>query len=472
MGRKIAVIGAGADAVATVSQLIAQRDTQDSVYQDDQITWIRDCSHKIENFGISVNTIWITLLATNTTISTIDYFKRFDALQKIGLKFIGFGARRDKNFHVLFDPCEISMHLDERKVCEFYWENVQKQHFNLELVDKRVGSIEFTDDKALVDGEEFDFVVDCVRGGLWDKDAYTPAFFNPTDTKLTINRKIDGDWDYTAYIACEHGYLTGIPTQDAQTWIYSYDSDITTEEEANADFSKHCAVKKYCSYKKTESDHLTSNYMIHENKLYSRCGRALGLNDDLTGYTNYVETDAAEAIAEFLFSDPERPCNNMMRMEVEERWNDLQIDHSTLMAFYVQYGAQYGTKFWDKTRNDACRFLEDKDLHSADRMEVYDKIENMLPEEENLRLDYHRHMAQEEYHLRQRMTDNSDEPYRMLGPYQSLCQASHGLGAAYAKYFPMMSPLWEPPEKFGEINLDPIVGGQFRKRTKRAPKPS
>ena len=104
MGRKIAVIGAGADAVATVSQLIAQRDTQDSVYQDDQITWIRDCSHKIENFGISVNTIWITLLATNTTISTIDYFKRFDALQKIGLKFIGFGARRDKNFHVLFDP--------------------------------------------------------------------------------------------------------------------------------------------------------------------------------------------------------------------------------------------------------------------------------------------------------------------------------------------------------------------------------
>ena len=47
-------------------------------------------------------------------------------------------------------------------MCEFYWENVQKQHFNLELVDKRVGSIEFTDDKALVDGEEFDFVVDCV----------------------------------------------------------------------------------------------------------------------------------------------------------------------------------------------------------------------------------------------------------------------------------------------------------------------
>ena len=82
MSRKIAVIGAGVDAVAAIVELIAKRDTQDSVYQDDTITWIRDCSHKVENFGVSVNSLWITSLATNTTISTLDYFKRFDAQQK------------------------------------------------------------------------------------------------------------------------------------------------------------------------------------------------------------------------------------------------------------------------------------------------------------------------------------------------------------------------------------------------------
>ena len=469
MSRKIAVIGAGVDAVAAIVELIAKRDTQDSVYQDDTITWIRDCSHKVENFGVSVNSLWITSLATNTTISTLDYFKRFDAQQKIGLKFIGFGNRRDKNFQVLFDPTEISMHIDERKACDFYWDNVTKQHFNLNLVDKKVQTVEFTDDKALVDGEEFDFVVDVVRGGLWDKEAYNETFFNPTDTKLTINRKIPGDWDYTAYIACEHGYLTGIPTQDAQTWIYSYDSDITTEEEAVEDFNKHCAVKKHCSYKKTEGNHLTSAYIVHENKMYARCGRALGMNDDLTSYTNYVESDSAEAIAEFLFSDAELPCNNLMRLEVEDRWHDLQLDHGVLMAFYTQFGTQWGgSKFWLQTRDAACHFLEDKDLHSADRMEVYDKIDNMVPVEENLRLDYFRHQAKEEYHLRQRMTDNSDEPYRMLGPYQSFIQAIHGLGAPYAKDFPMMSPLWEPPEKFGEINLEPIMGGVYKKARKTA----
>ena len=67
---------------------------------------------------------------------------------------------------------------------------------------------------------------------------------------------------YTAFIACEHGYLTGIPTADAQTWVYSYDSDITTEEEAVKDFNKHCEVKKHCSYKKTELRITTSLIVV------------------------------------------------------------------------------------------------------------------------------------------------------------------------------------------------------------------
>ncbi len=469
MSRKIAVIGAGADAVATVAQLIARRDNSDSIFQDDEITWIRDCSHKIDNFGVQVNTLWLTVIATNTTISTLDFHKRFDATQKLGLKFIGFGNRTDRNFFVMFDPTEVAMHIDEGKFVDFYWDNVQNQHFNLNLVDKRAKDISFDEDSAYIDGEKFDFIVDCVRGGLWDKTSFKDALFNPSDTKLTVNRKIPGDWDYSAFIACEHGYLTGIPTQDAQTWIYSYDSNITTEEDAVEDFNKHCAVKKHCSYKKTESDHMTSEYCIHKNKMYARCGRALGLNDDLTGYTNYVETDLGEAIAEFLFSDPVMPCNNLLHLEIEDRWNDCQIDHSVLMAFYTQFGSRYRSNFWQQTRIDACTFLEKKEIHSADRMEVYDKINNMIPKEENLRLDYFRHQAGDEYFLRQRMGDNSDEPYRMLGPYQSFVQAAYGLGAPYANKFPLMSPLWEPPEKHGEINLEPLMGGTYRKqKTKKS----
>jgi len=469
MSRKIAVIGAGADAVATVTQLIARRDNSDSIFQDDEITWIRDCSHKIDNFGVQVNTLWLTVIATNTTISTLDFHKRFDATQKLGLKFIGFGNRTDKNFFVMFDPTEVSMHIDEGKFVDFFWDNVRNQHFNLNLVDKRVKDVTFDEDSAYIDGEEFDFVVDCVRGGLWDKTSFKDALFNPSDTKLTVNRKIPGDWDYSAFIACEHGYLTGIPTQDAQTWIYSYDHEITTEEEAVEDFNKHCAVKKHCSYKKTDSDHKVSEYCIHSNKMYARSGRALGMNDDLIGFNSYVETDVGEALGEFIFGDNDSPCNNLQRLEIEDRWRDHQIDAAAFMAFYLQFGTQYRqSDFWINARETACRLLEDKDLHSTERRLVYEKMEE-VPVEENIRLDYFRHQAQSEdkTYLRQRMTDESDEPYRMLGPYQSFCQAVYGLGAPYADKYPLMSPLWEPSEKFGEIVLDSMMDGHFKKRTKK-----
>jgi len=55
----------------------------------------------------------------------------------------------------------------------------------------------------------------------------------------------------------------------------------------------------------------------------------------------------------------------------------------------------------------------------------------------------------------------------MLGAYQSFIQAAYGLGAPYADKFPLMSPIIDPPEKFGEIRLDPIMGGQLRKRRKK-----
>jgi len=466
MSRRIAVIGAGADVVITLVQLISHRDLQDSVYQDDEITWIRDCSHQVPNLAIQASPLWVTAVATNTTISSIDYYKRFDAVQKLGMKFVGLGNRRDKNFLVTFDPTEMGMHFDEGKFVEYFWENLANQHRKVRMVNKKVKELKFDDNNAYVDGEAYDFVVDCVKGSLWDQESYKDALFNPTDTKLTINRKIPGDWDYTAYVACEHGYLTGMPTQEAQTWIYSYDSDITTEEEAVADFNKHCEFKKYCSYRKNESDHKVSEYAIHKNNKYARCGRALGVNDDFLGFNSYTESDISNALGEYLFYDPERPQSNYHRLEVEERWDDGQVDYATILAFYTQFGSRYKSEFWEQTRLNACAILENHELHTLRRAEVYEKIAE-IPHHENIRLDYFRRQAEDEYFLRQRMSPDSDEPYRMLGNYQSFVQAAYGLGAPYAHKFPVMSALWEPSEKFGELNLDPIMGGQSKKRTKR-----
>ena len=113
MGRKIAIIGAGADAVLALIHLVGARDGIDCVYNDDIIYWIRDCSHKVENFGVQMDPMGVNIIGANTTLSCLDFHRRFDATRKLGMKYIGFGARRDYNFFNYYDTSESSLHVDE-----------------------------------------------------------------------------------------------------------------------------------------------------------------------------------------------------------------------------------------------------------------------------------------------------------------------------------------------------------------------
>ena len=104
-----------------------------------------------------------------------------------------------------------------------------------------------------------------------------------------------------------------------------------------------------------------------------------------------------------------------MRLEVEDRWHDLQVDHGVLMAFYTQFGTKYiGSKFWDQTRLAGCKFLEDKEIPLLSVWKYMIKLTICFQKKRTLDL-ITSDIKQTEYHLRQRMTDNSDEPYRMLG---------------------------------------------------------
>ena len=462
MSRKIAVIGAGADAVFAVLQLIAARDAIDCVYSDDVIYWIRDCNHKVENFGIQMDPLGVNVISANTALSCLDFKRRFDATRKLGMKYVGFGARRDHNFFVYYDISESSLHVDEGKLVDFFWENITNQHRwdDIKLVDKRVEELTISNEGCTIDGEEFDFVVDCVRGGLTCKEDYHEAYFNPTDTSLTINRRLAGDWNYSVYVACEHGYLTGIPTQDAQTWVYSYDSEQTTEKQAVADFKNNCPVAKHCSYKKTTFDKDISDYCIHPCKRYAKSGRALGFNDEFIGFRTYPDADMAEAIAMYLYEDPDRQFSRYQRRQVEERFEDAKRDYATTVAFYCQFGTKYKSDFWVKTMNDACKFLESREYHDVDRRIVYNDgySHDVIPPHENIRLDYLRRQAENPRHLKMRMTDKgSDEMYRTIGSnYQIFVETIKGLGAPYANKFPVMSNPIMPPEPFGELDLTPI----------------
>ena len=57
----------------------------------------------------------VNIIGANTTLSCLDFHRRFDATRKLGMKYIGFGARRDYNFFNYYDTSESSLHVDEGK---------------------------------------------------------------------------------------------------------------------------------------------------------------------------------------------------------------------------------------------------------------------------------------------------------------------------------------------------------------------
>ena len=460
MTRKIAIIG-GTDAVQVLLNCVSHRDTMDSVYQDDEIVWIRDCSHIIDDYGIQTESEWGEIVGENTTLSSIHLSRLLDGKQKWGKKFIGFGNDTPHNFYVLYELTHVGWHLNGRKMVDLFWNSYTNTAKNVRMIDAHVDSIDVQNDCIKILDEKYDFVIDCTRGALWDHDSYSEALYNPTNASLTVHKNVEGKWNYTAHIAGKHGYLTGIPIKDAQTWIYSYDKDITTLDDAILDFNNHCEITTNELPKISEYDKLLSDYCIHPNNRYARCGRALGFNDELNNFKNYLEGDLAEAISMYLFEDPERQQTEYQRLDVEDRYQDGKKDCASSLGFYLQEGSQYKTEFWEQTRTNACLCLENREYFDISTNLIqyeYLKMNELIPPEENIRLDYFRRLANDEQRLRQKQTAVSDEPYRLLGSYQIFTETTRGLGSPYAHLFPVMTDMLPPSsEPFGEINLDPII---------------
>ena len=259
MTRKIAIIG-GTDAVQVLLNCVSHRDTMDSVYQDDEIVWIRDCSHIIDDYGIQTESEWGEILGENTTLSTVHLSRLLDGKQKWGKKFIGFGNITPHNFYVMYEPTHVGWHLNGRKLVDLFWNSYTNTAKNVRMIDSHVEYIDVQQDHVKILGEHYDFVIDCTRGAIWDHNSYSEALYKPTNATLTVNKKVEGKWNYTAHIAGKHGYLTGIPIKDAQTWIYSYDKNLTTLDDAIKDFNEHCEISVGELPKAIEYDNMLSEY--------------------------------------------------------------------------------------------------------------------------------------------------------------------------------------------------------------------
>lgn len=436
----VTVIGAGVVGINCVLRLIDERGP------DTKITWIYDSSVPIFGIGESTTAALPSQIAFSTNIVLPHIRHHFDSTIKYGNKFVGWGKRKDKNFIHWFDLERHGMHFDTKKFSEFFLENISKTTPDLELLDQKIDSIQFYHDGVYVNNNRYDYVIDCTGGNsLIDHDEYFDIPIRTVNTCLAARIDKPADWGVTIAYAHQNGWMFGIPLNTRRTWGYCYNSDLTTEEEALADFKS--IVPDVDEYRKIQWKQRMSTYLVHPSGRYARNGNAVGFIEPIESLAGaYYDEISDQIVAHALQCNP----NDMNKIIELNDWyyEDVVDDWLKCVAWLYQFGSKYDSTFWNRTSEECRNYLNDPDIFDIsmlDELDTFtDDLFNKIADNDN---------------LLNRFISNDLEQIGCTGQlpsfinsYRDFLELALGMGAPYAHKFPTMTPPIDPPEPHGELS--------------------
>lgn len=166
----------------------------------------------------------------------IDYihhldFQELNSTIKHGVKF--------KNWNgvgfIPFASGSYGLQFDTSKFPEFVIPRLHERYPKFSEKIRTVKEIKSLGKKVSVDGEEYDYVVDC-RGFPRDYSDYVICDNVYLNAAFTTRSSTPGTWDYTYHIAHKNGWMFGLPLQTRTGWGYLYNSNLTHRDEAFAEF--------------------------------------------------------------------------------------------------------------------------------------------------------------------------------------------------------------------------------------------
>ena len=116
--------------------------------------------------------------------------------------------------------------MDTSALSEFTLKHIEKlKGTNIKVVPEKVDTIESLPSGCVVNGRNYNFVVDCSGyEPLLYKDEYIDSEIPTVDSAVIYRRKTPGKWNHTVHFAHENGWMFGIPLRDRQTWGYTFSS--------------------------------------------------------------------------------------------------------------------------------------------------------------------------------------------------------------------------------------------------------
>jgi len=276
----------------------------------------------------------------------IDYVHHIDSQElnstiKHGVKFenwngVGFIPFASGSYGLQFDTSKFPL---------FVLPRLNQIYPNFSEKVRTVSEIKSLGKKVSVDGEEYDYVVDC-RGFPQDYSDYVICDHVYLNAAITFRSPTPGTWDYTYHIAHRNGWMFGLPLQNRSGWGYLYNRDITSYDEAHADFLGLLEDYQVQSYLPDVRDFSFKNYYAKsivndDGNIFLNGNRALFLEPiqatslGCYGLINELIKDA--------IIDKKRPDQYVTIMEEVVRFINL----------HYYNGSDFNTPFWNTASEGA-----------------------------------------------------------------------------------------------------------------------
>lgn len=431
--KKIAVIGAGVIGINSILQLIEERTNADAE-NDCRIVWLYDTSIDIFGIGESTTPSLSGQIASPPSYLRYDSKDYFDATIKFGNRFVGWG-KNGGDFTRYFPMSTAAIHFDTRLFSSFFIEHLTEEScYNFESRDTKIRSITFDQDPigghcfgVVINGESFDFVLDCSGGkSLVNDDYYFDSPFETCNTVLATRLPEPADWGYTLTQTTRNGWMFGIPLQSRRTYGYAYNSSVTTEEEAQQDFRSLIPQEGY-QYNKFTWKPKFSNYVLHHSGRYARNGNALGFLDPLEALAGMYYDNVTDKMANYALGDTYNSIdliNNINSWYYQEVVGDWLLNS----AWMYHFGSEHDTPFWQQVQKNAKDILNNKEINPcrliSDEQTFTDDLFNIIGDDPEMRRLFVHDLLDVEF------------TFDFCRDYYNFSSFTRGMSADYANKFP------------------------------------
>jgi hypothetical protein len=335
MKRRLGIIGGGTAGIMSLCHFLTYLDSEW------EVVLVYDPTADIFDAPTSATPGFVSVLERAFNFSLLDTLEPLNATLKFGSIWKNW---RQQTFNLPNIGGNAAIHFDSLKFRDYVLPKLEEHWPNkFKSITGHLDSLtnKETHVSAVVNGVEhvFNYAMDC-RGAPNDWADYEVLTDMPVNHSFVHSKKSPGDWTYSGQNATPYGWMFEIPLGDRQCYGYHYNDNITSKEDALANFAEIINVPVE---ELTVTEYQYKSYYankVFDGRIMKNGNRAVFF-EPISANSVYIFDQANRIFYAYLANNIKTP--EIVNREFVKVANDLR----ELICYYYHGGSIYDTKFWD-----------------------------------------------------------------------------------------------------------------------------